>query len=94
MAKKARYDFKRPGAFTPLKLNSPRSRALGMHLVLMLVTGLLASQLLVASQPTSTPEPAPASTPVPAVVEADTPWGGNYFPNTLLTDQDLSLIHI
>ncbi|EJM64420.1 SCO family protein [Pseudomonas sp. GM55] len=88
MAKKARYDFKRSGAFTPLKLHSPRSRALGMHWVLMLVTGLLASQLLVASQPLSTPEPAPASTPVPDVAEADTPWGGNYFPNTLLTDQD------
>ncbi|MNZ39642.1 hypothetical protein D3C78_571400 [compost metagenome] len=70
------------------EMHSPRSRALGMHLVLMLVTGLLASQLLVASQPTSTPAPAPASTAEPAVVEAVTPWGADYFPNTLLTDQD------
>ena len=41
-----------------MQTHSPRSRALGMHLVLMLVTGLLASQLLVASQPLSTPTPA------------------------------------
>jgi cytochrome oxidase Cu insertion factor (SCO1/SenC/PrrC family) len=70
------------------KLHSPRSRALGMHLVLVLVTGLLASQLLVASQPLSTPAPAGQATSETAVVEADTPWGGDYFPNTLLTDQD------
>ncbi|MGH8347954.1 MAG: SCO family protein [Pseudomonas sp.] len=70
------------------KLHSPRSRALGMHLVLMLVTGLLASQLLVASQPLSTPAPAEQSTSETAVVEDATPWGGDYFPNTLLTDQD------
>ncbi len=62
------------------EIHSPRSRALGMHLVLMLVTGLLASQLLVASQPTSTPAPAPASTGESAVVEAVTPWGPTISP--------------
>lgn len=71
-----------------MQTHSPRSRALGMHLVLMLVTGLLASQLLVASQPLSTPTPAPAAAPESAVVEDATPWGRDYFPNTLLTDQD------
>lgn len=71
-----------------MQTHSPRSRALCMHLVLMLVTGLLASQLLVASQPLSTPTPAPAAAAEPAVVEDATPWGSGYFPNTLLTDQD------
>ncbi|MVW87949.1 c-type cytochrome [Pseudomonas sp. PB101] len=90
MERSARCKFKRS---TPdEKLHSPRSRALGMHLVLMLVTGLLTSQLLVASQPLSTPATVPAvepgSTPDTAVVEDVTPWGGDYFPNTLLTDQD------
>ncbi|MCP1419736.1 cytochrome oxidase Cu insertion factor (SCO1/SenC/PrrC family) [Pseudomonas laurylsulfativorans] len=81
MERSARCKFKRS---TPdEKLHSPRSRALGMHLVLMLVTGLLASQLLVASQPLSTP-----AVPGTAVVEDVTPWGRDYFPNTLLTDQD------
>ena len=71
-----------------MKTSSPRSRALGMDLVLMLVTGLLASHLLVTNQLTSAPARALASTPVAADVEAATPWGGDYFPNTLLTDQD------
>ena len=61
-------------------MDTARTQALGMHLVLILVTGLLASQLLVASQ---TP-----STPVPVAGESTTPWGSDYFPNTLLTDQD------
>ncbi|EJM55668.1 SCO family protein [Pseudomonas sp. GM48] len=71
-----------------MKTSSPRSRALGMDLVLMLVTGLLASHLLVTNQLTSAPASVLASTPVAADVESATPWGGDYFPNTLLTDQD------
>jgi cytochrome oxidase Cu insertion factor (SCO1/SenC/PrrC family) len=59
-----------------------------MDLVLMLVTGLLASHLLVTNQLTSAPASVLASTPVAADVESATPWGGDYFPNTLLTDQD------
>lgn len=55
-------------------LYTPRSRALGMHLILVLVTCLLASQVLLAH------ELSPS--------ESATPWGGDYFPNTLLTDQD------
>ena len=41
-----------------MKWQTPRSRALGMHLVLVLVTCVLASQLLVAGQSPSTPRPA------------------------------------
>lgn len=66
--------MKREGA--DMKMHTPRSRALGMHLILMLVTCLLASQVLVAH------EGALSST------ASATPWGGDYFPNTLLTDQD------
>ena len=62
-------------------MDTARTQALGMHLVLILVTGLLASQLLVANQTPSTPAPVAAG-------ESTTPWGGDYFPNTLLTDQD------
>ena len=59
-----------------LPLHTPRSRALGMHLILMLVTCLLASQVLLAHEGALAP------------TDAATPWGGDYFPNTLLTDQD------
>ncbi len=62
-----------------MKLNTPRTRALGMHLVLMLVTCLLASRVLVAHL---------AAPSVSSPTEAATPWGGDYFPNTLLTDQN------
>lgn len=60
-----------------MKQPTPRSRALGMHLMLVLVTCLLGSQVLIAHQA----QPEGAS-------ESATPWGGDYFPNTLLTDQD------
>ncbi|VVO88114.1 hypothetical protein PS854_02155 [Pseudomonas fluorescens] len=63
---------------------STRSRALGMHLVLVLSVCLLASQLLVAKPAPPTPVPAKET----AVADTATPWGGDYFPNTLLTDQD------
>lgn len=56
---------------------TPRSRALGMHLMLVLVTCLLGSQVLIAHQAQSD-----------GASESATPWGGDYFPNTLLTDQD------
>ncbi|MHA6195132.1 SCO family protein [Pseudomonas wadenswilerensis] len=52
-------------------------QALGMHLVLLLVAGLLGVKLLLAHDA----GPAPAS-------ESASPWGADYFPNTLLTDQD------
>jgi len=61
-------------------VQTPRSRALGLHLVLVLVVCVLASRVLLAHQ-VSSAEPAAAS-------ESATPWGGDYFPNTLLTDQD------
>ena len=51
-------------------------RALRMHLVL-LVTCLLGTQVCVAHEA----EAVPVNEPV-------TPWGGDYFPNTLLTNQD------
>lgn len=69
----------RPGADQPL--HTPRSRALGMHLVLMLVACLLASRLLVAHEV------------APAADGSGTPWGADYFPNTLLTDQDGRQVH-
>lgn len=52
-------------------------RALAMHLLLLLVTGVLAARLLIAHEG----DAAPAG-------ESATPWGGDYFPNTLLTDQE------
>ncbi|MFJ4374885.1 SCO family protein [Pseudomonas japonica] len=52
-------------------------QALGMHLVLLLVSGLITAKVLLA----------PGSAAVPAD-ESATPWGADYFPNTLLTDQD------
>ena len=67
-------------------MDTARTQALGMHLVLILVTGLLASQLLVANQTPSTPAPVAAG-------ESTSPWGGDYFPNTLLTDQDGRQVH-
>ncbi|SDU98829.1 SCO family protein [Pseudomonas vancouverensis] len=84
-----------------MTLNTPRKRALGMHLILVLVTGLLASRLLIANQASSTPAPASsteqalASAPVEkaAAEQSATPWGGDYFPNTLLTDQDGQQLH-
>lgn len=63
---------------------STRSRALGMHLVLVLSVCLLASQLLVAKPVPPTPVPAKET----AVANTDTPWGGDYFLNTVRTDQD------
>lgn len=62
-------------------LHTPRSRALGMHLILVLVTCLLASQVLLAHEGVLSPK------------ESATPWGGDYFPNTLLTDQDGRQVH-
>ncbi|POA30206.1 c-type cytochrome [Pseudomonas fluorescens] len=67
--------MKREGA--DMTQPTPRSRALGMHLILVLVTCLLGSQVLIAHQA----QPDGAS-------ESATPWGGDYFPNILLTDQD------
>lgn len=61
-------------------VHTPRSLALGMHLVLILVVCVLASRVLLAHQASSA-EPATTS-------ESATPWGGDYFPNILLTDQD------
>lgn len=66
-------------------VHTPRSRALGMHLVLMLVACVLGSRVLLAHQ-ASVSEPSAAS-------ESATPWGGDYFPNTLLTDQDGRQVH-
>jgi cytochrome oxidase Cu insertion factor (SCO1/SenC/PrrC family) len=66
-------------------VHTPRSRALGMHLVLMLVACVLGSRVLLAHQ-ASVSEPSAAS-------ESATPWGGDYFPNTLLTDQDGQQVH-
>ncbi|MGY2258958.1 SCO family protein [Pseudomonas sp. SDO55104_S430] len=82
-----------------MKMHTPRTRALGMHLILVLVTGLLASRLLIANPVPSTP--APASAEAIATVTAEktetsesaTPWGGDYFPNTLLTDQNGRQVH-
>ena len=62
-------------------LYTPRSRALGMHLVLLLVTCVLASRLLLAHEAAS------------ATNGSVTPWGGDYFPNTLLTNQDGQQVH-
>lgn len=56
---------------------TPRSRALGMYLILLLVSCVLAAWVLLAHEGD---EPSPT--------ESATPWGGDYFPNTLLTDQD------
>ena len=56
-------------------------RALRMYVVL-LVTCLLGTQVCVAHES----EPAPVS-------EQVTPWGEDYFPNTLLTDQDGRQVH-
>lgn len=61
---------------------TPRSKALGLHLVLMLVSCLLATRLLVAHEVAEAPAAAAA-----------TPWGAGYFPNTLLTDQDGRQVH-
>jgi protein SCO1/2 len=61
-----------------------------MHLVLMLAACLLASQLLVANQARDTRT---ARTGEAAIAESATPWGGDYFPNTLLTDQDGRQVH-
>jgi protein SCO1/2 len=61
--------------------HTPRSRALGMHLVLMLVSCLLATRLLVAHEVVEAP------------ADPMTPWGSGYFPNTLLTDQDGRQVH-
>lgn len=52
-------------------------RALGMHLVLLLVSALLGARVLLAHRT----DAAPSS-------ESASPWGSDYFPNTLLTDQD------
>ncbi|WP_434768441.1 SCO family protein [Pseudomonas triticicola] len=60
--------------------HTPRSRALGMHLVLMLVASVLGSRVLLAHQASSG-----AAT---MASETATPWGSDYFPDTLLTDQD------
>jgi len=85
-----------------MTLPTPRSRALGMHLILVLVTGLLASRLLVANQAPLAPVPVPAAAQAVAAVAAApekpaetsaTPWGGDYFPNTLLTDQNGRQVH-
>ena len=70
-----------------MKWQTPRSRDWGMHLVLVLATCVLASQLLVAGQSPSTPAPLPTAADT-AVADSATPWGGDYFPNTLLTNQD------
>ena len=62
-------------------LYTPRSRALGMHLVLLLVTCVLAGRLLLAHEAAS------------ATNGSVTPWGGDYFPNTQLTNQDGQQVH-
>lgn len=63
----------------------PRSRALGMHLVLVLVACVLGSRVLLAHQA--------SVDAMAATSESATPWGGDYFPNTLLTDQDGQQVH-
>lgn len=73
----------RRGADTPV--HTPRSRALGMHLILLLVTFLLVSQVLLAHEGALENPGAPT--------ESATPWGRDYFPNTLLTDQDGRQVH-
>ncbi|MCA4960884.1 SCO family protein [Pseudomonas sp. Y24-6] len=62
-------------------LHTPRSRALSMHLVLLLVTCVLAGRLLLAHEAES------------AANGSVTPWGGDYFPNTQLTNQDGQQVH-
>jgi cytochrome oxidase Cu insertion factor (SCO1/SenC/PrrC family) len=66
-------------------VHTPRSRALGMHLVLMLVACVLGSRMLLAHQASVDEQP--------AATESATPWGSDYFPNTLLTDQDGQQVH-
>lgn len=53
-----------------MTLHTPRSRALGMHLILVLVTFLLASQVLLAHEGALSPSP----------TESATPWGAITFP--------------
>ena len=65
-----------------VNMKTPRSRALGMHLILVLVSCLLASQVLLAHEGVLSP-----------TQESATPWGADYFPNTLLTDQDGQQVH-
>lgn len=48
-------------------MDTVRAQAPGMHLVLILVTGLLASQLLVASQAPMIPTPIAAESTTPGV---------------------------
>lgn len=50
----------------------PRSRALGMHLVLVLVACVLGSRVLLAHQA--------SVDAMAATSESATPWGGDYFP--------------
>lgn len=66
-------------------VHTPRSRALGMHLVLVLVACVLGSRVLLAHQA--------SVDSMAATSESATPWGGDYFPNTLLTDQDGQQVH-
>jgi hypothetical protein len=57
-----------------------------MHLVLVLAT--CAGQPVAGRRPVAVdtaPLPTAADT---AVADSATPWGGDYFPNTLLTNQD------
>ncbi|MGV8918007.1 MAG: SCO family protein [Pseudomonas sp.] len=64
-----------------MKMQPPRSSAFSIHLMLVMMVCLLASELLVA-QPV-----------IPAAPESATPWGSDYFPNTLLTNQDGQQVH-
>src|SRR4051812_17896703 len=66
-------------------VHTSRSRALGMHLVLVLVACVLGGRGLRPPR-SGVGEP-------PAASESATPWGGDYFPNTLLTDQDGRQVH-
>ncbi|MGY4494851.1 SCO family protein [Pseudomonas sp. TE3610] len=62
-----------------------RDSALGLHWILMLVTCLLACQVLRAHELVVAPAPEPQG--------SATPWGGDYFPNTALTNQDGQPVH-
>ncbi|VVQ02643.1 hypothetical protein PS914_04213 [Pseudomonas fluorescens] len=90
MDSKARFPFSDerqpeptdPCAYYDESADKPAARnALGMQLILILVSCLLATWLLVAHEVVEAP------------ADVVTPWGAGYFPNTLLTDQDGRQVH-
>ena len=70
-----------------MNMQTPRARALGMHLIWGLVTCMWVSQGVLAHEGHDSAVSPAEST------ESATPWDGKYFPNTLLTDQDGQQVH-